>query len=420
MIRDELIPHLFKTEYSRITAVLCKLFGFEHIEIAEDIVSDTFLAASETWGINGLPDKPVAWLYTVAKNKAKNHFRHNDLFRLKIATALNQSAGSTVDFDIDLSARNISDSQLQMLFAVCHPAISTEAQISLALRILCGFGINEIADAFLISKETVTKRLYRAKETLRTEKIKIEFPDEKELGDRLDIVLTTLYLLFNEGYYSLSNHNTLRKDLCLDAMSLAFHLTQNESTNLPQVNALLALMSFQASRFEARTDSNGDLILYEDQDESLWNPDLIIQGELFLNRASEGKVITRYHLEAAIAYWHTIKTDTGGKWQNILNLYSELLILSYSPVAALNRTYALYKCRGKHVAIAEAEKLNLENNPLYHGLLGVLYTDIDNAKAKLNFDRALHCSKTPAEKQAIKKKIEKLSSTSGSEEHPDA
>ena len=408
MIRDELIPHLFKTEYSRIIAVLSKLFGFEHMEIAEDIVSDTFLAASETWKINGLPDKPVAWLYTVAKNKAKNHFRHNDLFRVKIAAALNQSAASTADFDIDLSARNISDSQLQMLFAVCHPAISTEAQISLALRTLCGFGINEIADAFLISKETVTKRLYRARETLRTEKIKIEFPDEKDLGDRLDIVLTTLYLLFNEGYYSLSNHSTLRKDLCLDAMSLAFHLTQNQSTNLPQVNALLALMSFQASRFEARTDSNGDLILYEDQDESLWDADLIIQGELFLNRASEGKVITKYHLEAAIAYWHTIKTDTGSKWQNILNLYNELLILSYSPVAALNRTYALYKCRGKHVAIAEAEKLNLGNNPLYHGLLGVLYTDIDNAKARLNFEKAIHCSKTPAEKQAIKKKIEKL------------
>ena len=408
MIRDELIPHLFKTEYSRITAVLCKLFGFEHIEIAEDIVSDTFLAASETWGINGLPDNPVAWLYTVAKNKSKNHFRQNDLFRSKITAALSQSSTGTAELDIDLSARNISDSQLQMLFAVCHPAISTEAQISLALRILCGFGINEIADAFLINRETAIKRLYRAKEILRTEKIKIEFPDDKELSNRLDIVLTTVYLLFNEGYYSLSNHSTLRKDLCLDAMSLAFHLTHNPSTNLPQVNALLALMSFQASRFEARTDSNGDLILYEDQDENLWDPDLIIQGELFLNRASEGKVITKYHLEAAIAYWHTIKTDAGNKWQNILSLYNELLILSYSPMAALNRTYALYKCRGKHVAIAEAEKLNLENNPLYHGLLGELYTDIDNAKARLNFDKALQCSKTPAEKQAIKKKIEKL------------
>jgi RNA polymerase sigma factor (sigma-70 family) len=408
MAKDELIPHLFRTEYSKITAVLCRLFGFEHIEIAEDIASDTFLTASETWGINGLPDNPLAWLYGVAKNKAKNYLKHHQVFTSKVAVSLSSASNISPEMDIDLSNQNITDSQLQMLFAICHPAISSESQIGLALRILCGFGISEIADAFLINKETVTKRLYRAKEALRSAKIKIELPQATELDKRLDTVLTTLYLLFNEGYYSVNHQSTLRKDFCLEAMRLTYQLIENPATNLPAVNALLALMSFQASRFDARIDADGELVLYADQDESLWNTELIEQGKHFLDRASQGKSFSKYHLEAAIAYWHTIKEDTAAKWQNILMLYNELLILSYSPIAALNRTYALYKCKGKPAAITEAEKLKLTNKHLYYALLGELYTDIDNAIAKQHFITALNLSKTPADKQAMQKKIEKL------------
>lgn len=408
MAKDELIPHLFRTEYSKIAAVLCRHFGFEHIEIAEDIVSDTFLTASETWGIKGLPDNPLAWLYTVAKNKAKNYLKRNDLFNNKISPALNITNNQTTEPEIDLSNQNITDSQLQMLFAVCHPAISIEAQISLALRILCGFGINEIADAFLISKDTVTKRLYRAKETLRSASIKIEFPSPTELSKRLDTVLTTLYLLFNEGYYSLSHYSILRKDLCLEAMRLTYQLIENPSTNQPQVNALLALMSFQASRFDARVNADGELILYDDQDESLWNEDLISQGRYFLNKASTGKAVSKYHLEAGIAFWHTNKEDTQLKWDNILMLYNELLILSYSPMAALNRTYALYKSRGRQAAIIEAEKLKLTAHHLYYALLGELYIDVDNQKAKTNFTQAFNLAKTNVDKLALQKKLNKL------------
>jgi len=408
MESKELIPHLFRTEYSKITAVLCRLFGFEHIEIAEDIASDTFLTASEIWGIKGLPDNPVAWLYGVAKNKAKNHLKHHQVFTSKVAVSLGSATAALPEFDIDLSNQNITDSQLQMLFAICHPAISSEAQISLALRILCGFGISEIADAFLINKETVTKRLYRAREALRSAKIKIEFPNPAELDKRLDAVLTTLYLLFNEGYYSVNHQSTLRKDFCLEAMRLTYQLIENPATNLPAVNALVALMSFQASRFDARIDADGELVLYADQDERLWNAELIAQGKYFLGRASTGKSFSKYHLEAAIANWHTIKEDTPVKWENILMLYNELLILSYSPIAALNRTYALYKCKGKPAAIIEAEKLKLTNNHLYFALLGELYTGIDDAQAKRHFTTALNLSKTAADKQALQKKIDTL------------
>jgi predicted RNA polymerase sigma factor len=185
-------------------------------------------------------------------------------------------------------------------------------------------------------------------------------------------------------------------------------LTENENTDKPEVNALLALMCFHASRFEARVDKNGELILYEDQDISLWNNELIKQGEYFLNKAARGEVLSRYHLEAAIAYWHTAERDSPQKWEKVLSLYNRLLIVEYSPIAALNRTYALAKVYGNEAAIAEAEKLGLDQSHLYHSLLGELYTDVDKRKAIEHFTIAAKLTKTSADKVVIRKKIEKL------------
>jgi RNA polymerase sigma factor (sigma-70 family) len=277
MHQQDLIPHLFRTEFRKITSVLCKFLGIDHIELAEDIASDTFLLAVETWSYKGIPENPTAWLYTVAKNKAKNHIQHNTIFTQKIALQL-KSVSPIQEIEIDLSDKNITDSQLQMLFALCHPSIPTEAQIGLSLRILCGFGIDDIADAFLTNKETINKRLFRAKEKLRSEKVQIKFPDETEIGNRLDTVLTTLYLLFSVVYYSQSQDDVLRKDLCLEAMRLTHLLIENDQTNQPSVNALFSLMCFHASRFEARKNEKGEMILYQDQDESLWNQQLIAKG----------------------------------------------------------------------------------------------------------------------------------------------
>jgi RNA polymerase sigma factor (sigma-70 family) len=408
MEQKELIPHLFRTEFSKITAVLCKHFGIEHIEIAEDIASDTFLLAYETWGFKGIPANPTAWLYAVAKNKAKNSIHRNHIFTEKIAPQLKSTSPETVELDIDLSDKNITDSQLQMLFTLCHPSISTEAQIGLALRILCGFGINEIADAFLTNKETINKRLFRAKEKLRHEKVTIEIPNTDEINKRLETVLTTLYLLFNEGYYSESQDIVLRNDLCLEAMRLTYLLVENEQTNQPPVNALLALMCFHSSRFEARKNENGEIILYQDQDETLWNQELIVKGGYFLNQAAQGHTISKYHLEASIAYWHTIKMDTKEKWENILQLYNQLLIIEYSPIAALNRTYALSKVHGRAAAIVEAEKLELTTNHFYFTLLGELYKDVDCKKAKMYLQKAFSLAKTNTDKHTIQAKIDKL------------
>ncbi|MGN6353022.1 MAG: RNA polymerase sigma factor [Parafilimonas sp.] len=405
---DKLIPHLFRTEYRKIVAVLCKTFGLEHIEIAEDIASDTFLQASETWGIKGLPDNPAAWLNTVAKNKARNYLKHNKILLDKIMPGIKYSAPQTEETTIDLSAENIRDSQLKMMFAVCHPCIATEAQIALALRVLCGFGIDEIASAFLTNKATVNKRLVRAKDKLRRENIPIELPLADEINNRLDVVLRTLYLLYNEGYYASQNENILRKELCYEAMRLTFSLIENEQTNLPQVNALFALMSFHASRFEARFNEKGEAVLYDEQDEALWDKKLIQQGKYFLQQSSQGGQLSKYHLEAGIAYWHTYKENTKEKWENILQLYNQLLMLEYSPVIALNRTYALSKANSIDEAIAEAEKLELNHSHLYHSLLGELYKNKNKQKAAFHFSEALGLAKAPEDKQLIQRKIDAL------------
>jgi RNA polymerase sigma factor (sigma-70 family) len=408
MQRQELIPHLFRTESGKITTVLCKLFGIEHIEIAEDITSETFLAALETWTYKGIPENPTAWLYSVAKNKAKNYFTRNKIFSEKIAGQIKLSSAVSEEMEIDLSGKNITDSQLQMLFAICHPSIPAEAQIGLALRILCGFGIDEIANAFLSNKETINKRLFRAKEKLRAEKVLIEFPGEAEINSRLENVLRTLYLLFAEGYYSESNDTILREELCLEAMRLMHLLVENEQTNLPDVNALLALMCFHSSRFEARKNDRGEIILYHEQDEKLWNGELIGRGCWFLHQSSRGNRLSKYHLEAGIAYWHTIKEDTQEKWENILQLYNRLLQIEYSPVAALNRTFALSKTNGTAAAIVEAEKLQLTNNHYYSTLLGELYKGIDINKSRENFQKAMSLAKTNADKRSIQNKMDQL------------
>jgi RNA polymerase sigma-70 factor (ECF subfamily) len=410
MEQQELIPHLFRTEYRKIIAVLCKLFGIEHIEIAEDIVSDTFLVASELWGLKGLPENPTAWLYTVSKNKTKDYLKRNALFIQKISSEIKYSSTKSEEIEIDLSVKNINDSQLAMMFAVCHPCIAAESQIALSLNLLCGFGVDEIATAFLTNKEVIYKRLIRAKEKLQTEKVKIEEPAIAEINDRLETVLTTLYLLFNEGYYSASQDESIRKELCIEAMRLTLLLQENENTNTPEVNALLALMCFHSSRFDARTNAKGEAILYDDQDTDLWNDELISKGDYYLKESSKADELSKYHYEAAIAYWHTNKNDTTEKWETILQLYNRLLQIEYSPVTALNRTYALAKANGKEAAIAEAEKLGLNDNHLYHSLLGNLYTGINNKKALEHYQKSLSLSKSSVDKATIMKYIDKLNS----------
>lgn len=405
---DVIIPSIFKAEYRKIVSVLCRGFGLKHIEIAEDITNDTFLLATETWQIKGLPENPTAWLYTVAKNKTKDYLKHNKVFSEKIEVEIAHNTPISEDFEPDLSSQNIHDSQLLMIFAVCNPTIPAEAQVGLALRILCGFGIEEIAEAFLSNKETINKRLFRAKEKLKIEKFEIQIEDPNQINERLDSVLKTIYLVFNEGYYSTSSNKILRKDLCLEAIRLCYFLLENQQTNLPKVNALMALMCFHASRLTARTDDLGNSILYENQNRELWDEELIAKANYYLIQSAKGQELSKYHLEASIAYWHSTKTDAVDKWEHILQNYNLLLQIEYSPIVALNRTYALSRAESKDKALIEALKINLIDNRLFHSLLGYLFEEKNPEKAIVEYQKAIELSKNDNEKSLLLEKIAKL------------
>jgi len=403
---ETILPHLFRQEYTKITAVLCRYFGLRHIETAEDIASETFLKASENWAVNGVPISPTAWLYTVAKNKAKDYFKHLAVFETQVKKELpteTEQESHTFEFDIKI----IADSQLAMIFAVCNPTNSTETQICLALQILCGFSVEEIANAFLTKTETIKKRLQRARNNLRNENFQIRELGATDVQQRLDIVLKTLYLLFNEGYFSKTNNKLIRKELCAEAVRLTLVLIKNQLTNTPQTNALLALMCFQSSRLEARINDNGEVVLFEQQDTNLWDQTLIEKGNYYLVNACDGQGISKYHLEAGIAYWHTTLANET-KWPHILQLYNQLILLEYSPVTALNRTFAFARVYGNEKAIHEAEQLKLTENSYYHGLLGHLYTNIDFEKAINHYQMAVELTKSKTEKQTLTKEIERI------------
>lgn len=404
MPHSQLLSDLFRKEYAKMVAALCRHFGFSHLEIAEDIASDTFLKAYELWETEPLPPNPTAWLYTVAKNKAKDYEKHVAIFEDKVKKALTPTEKSE---ELTFETSEINDSQLEMLFNICDPSISVESQISLALQILCGFTVEEIANALLTHTETIKKRLLRAKSKLREHHFQIKTVSPADIQARLETVLRCLYLFFNEGYFSETNNQFIRREFCKEALRLTLLLAKHPQTDTPQVNALLSLMCFQSSRLEARINTTGENTLYEQQDKSKWDKELIHRGNYYLVKACEDSQISKYHLEAGIAYWHTTPTDEN-KWEYILRLYNQLIIIEYSSVIALNRTFAYGKVYGKKKAIVEAEKLGLQNNRYYHELLGYLYTDINNQKAIAHYQKAIALSKSANERATLQKQIEQL------------
>lgn len=404
MAENDIIPHLFRTEYSKMVSVLTKSFGIEYVELAEDIVSETFMLALDIWPYKGLPTNPTAWLYTVAKNKVINYFKRKNTLNKKVSHRVVMDM-LPEEMSIDFSENNIVDSQLQMFFAICHPFISVESQICMALRILCGLGLDEIADAFLSNKETIHKRLQRAKKSLRQSGIKIEMPAEKDINERVDAVLHTIYLVFSEGYYSESNSRMIRSELCADALNLAYLILSNASTNLHSTNALLSLMCFQSSRLEARMSDHGEIILYDDQDRSLWDKELIEKGFYYLQQASKWEIKSPYYIEASIAYWHTVESTHPDKWISILFLYDVLLTVNNSPAVTLNRIWAYSKVHGALQAIDESEKQDFKKNHFYFILMAELYGHFDKGIAINYLSQAYDLCKTIAEKDLIQKKI---------------
>ncbi|MBT1701164.1 sigma-70 family RNA polymerase sigma factor [Fulvivirgaceae bacterium PWU4] len=411
---DQLVGHLFRKEAGKMAAVLTRLLGFGNLDITQDIVQDTLLKAVTVWKFKGIPDNPSAWLYTVAKRKAIDVLRQRKLresVHEELAQALESEWTLAPTVNQLFIENEIEDSQLRMIFACCHPAIPYESQIALTLKTLCGLSVSEIARSFLTTDETIAKRLYRAREKIRLENIALEVPAPASLPARLDVVLHTLYLLFNEGYNSSHPDQLIRNDLCEEAMRLCLLLTRNSITSTPRTNALLSLMCLQASREAARLGKDGEMILLKDQDRSLWNKALIEEGISYLNRASEGPGLTDYHLEAAIAAHHSMAGSfEHTNWEAIFHLYGSLSNIKPGPVVEMNKAIALGYWKSAREGLKALVAIEgLEESHRYHAVLGDFYFEVnDREKAMLAYDKALSLVSSKPERELLQKKRSRL------------
>jgi RNA polymerase sigma-70 factor (ECF subfamily) len=397
-----------------MVSVLTRIFGLSHIEIAEDIVQDTFLKALNEWSYNNIPQNPEAWLYKVAKNKTIDYLRHkkhvqvyeSDVSHLLKSEWTLSSSVSNMFLDSE-----IQDNQLRMIFAACHPSLPKESQIALTLKTLCGFSIKEISKALLTTEANINKRLFRAKEKLREENCKFEIPMGDELINRLDSVYKVIYLIFNEGYSSTESEKVIRKDLCAEALRLCQLLSEHSIGDMPETYALLALMCFHASRLDARVDDKGYIILLKEQDRNLWNKALIAKGYEYISKASSGNELSEYHIEAAIAtYYASAKKFEDTDWKSILELYYILEKINPSPITILNKVIVLSQINGPNEALDELLKIkNLDKYYLYHTTLAELYKQLNQKeKAKIHLEAALKLTNSKAEILLIKKRLEEL------------
>lgn len=374
---NQLIDHLFRHEAGRLVSTLTRLFGTSNIELAEDIVQDTLVTALDHWTLGAIPDNPAAWLTQVAKRKALNEINRRNIAQ-KHHAAIKTTQRTQQDFVHDaFLPEEIHDNMLRMIFTCCHPSLSQESQIALTLKVLCGFGIKEIARALMMQQGTINKRLYRAKNKIRNNTIDFEIPYGHKLNPRLDNVCLTLYLLFNEGYNSAHPESIIRWNLCSEAIRLIKMLIDKFKAS-SHLHALLALMYFHTARFEARLDKGGGIIIFKDQDRQRWDKELISLALQHLKRSSQGKELTHYHLEAGIAAEHCIaESYEKTNWASILNQYNMLYTMKPSPVIKLNMAIVQSQVSGLQSAVEQLEKLlndtTLQNYYLLHATLGTFY-----------------------------------------------
>ncbi len=403
-----LAEHFFRQEYAKMVSVITRYFGLDKVNMAEDIVQDTLAEAISHWEFNGIPQNPEAWLYTVAKNKALNLLKR-DQYLLQYKNQVETMDQSSVD--TIFSDERIADDQLRMMFACCHPAISQESQVSLMLKTLCGLGIGEIASAFLTSNETINKRLVRARKTLKSEEVSFELPDSTRLEERLDTVLKTIFLLFNEGYSASKGDRLIKYELCLEAIRLTeLIVNHRDFAEFSAPSALLSLMLLNASRFEARVDQEGNFVRMVHQDRSLWNQALISRGLRHMQKINAAQEIGLYHILATISAYHsTAKTYASTDWPAILNMYDALASFDKSPLVQLNRAIALARVRGPEEAIGTLLDLEKEipaSYHLFHSTLADLYVETGEfSEAIIRLEKALQYVKVDSEVEIIRKRI---------------
>ena len=406
-----LVDHLFRHQAGQVVATLTRIFGPQQIDLAEDVVQETLLKALRQWPYHGIPDNPGAWIMRVAKNHALDILRREHTLRgkherLAALAALDDPATPAEILDCELR-----DDMLRMMFTCCHPAIGRDARVALTLKALGGFGVRELARAFLTQETTIAQRLVRAKRTLRAQRIPFAVPDAAELPARLGSVLEVLYLLFNEGYSAHAGENLVRHELCAEAIRLTSLLAAHPAGDQPAVHALLALMLLQAARLPARTTAAGDLLLLEEQDRALWDRALIDRGLDELERSARGDELTEYHLQAGIAACHAIAPSYAATdWPRILADYDELAALSESPVVALNRAVALAMVAGPRAGLDAlgpvGELPGMAGYHLFHATRAELLRRMDDKAGALeSYHRALDHVATEPERRFLMQKM---------------
>jgi RNA polymerase sigma-70 factor, ECF subfamily len=402
------VAEAFRNEWGAVVAHLIRVTG--NWDLAEECAQDAFTKALESWAQEGVPANPAGWLKTTARNRAYDRLRRERVGQVKIEQiAMDMSTSEQVD----INNSGINDDRLRLLFTCCHPALPVEAHVALALRTILGLTTTEIARAFLVSEETMAKRLVRAKHKIRDAAIPYRVPPAHQLPDRLSGVLAAIYGLFNEGYGSSGGAELIRVSLCDEAIRLGRMLSQLMPDE-PEALGLLSLMILHNARRRARLDRSGELVPLEDQDRSLWDMEAIEDGCAALEKANRLRQRGPYQLLGAIAASHAIApTADSTDWTEVAILYEELLRMTGSPVVALNRAVAVAMANGPGEGLALVDELELAGDLSDYYLLPATRADLlrrlgRTAEAIVAYRRAIEMEPSEPERRFMQKRIDDI------------
>ena len=411
------VEALYRSDWGRIVATLIRLL--RDFDLAEEYAQEAFTAALQQWPVNGIPQFPRAWIIQAARHRAIDRLRRQTLFTEKIQAQLIRDL--TAVSEPEEQPGEIGDERLRLIFTCCHPALAPEAQVALTLRTLCGLETDEIARAFLVPAATMAQRLVRAKRKIRDARIPYKIPEANEIPERLEAVLTVIYLVFNEGYAATRGERLIRTDLASEAIRLgrlvmALMAPGREGVPLREAAGLLALMLLHDARRHSRVNQEGDLVLLEEQDRSLWNHEQIAEALPLVEqslRSSPGP----FALQAAIAAEHCKAArpeDTD--WRRIVGFYDALERLAASPVILLNRAVAIAMAEGPRQGLAIIDALEasggLENYHLFHAARADLLRRIDSRQeAAQSYSRALELVANDRERRYLRQRLEEVQSS---------